>query len=228
MFEPLKDRNSRLRAGTLGASIVLHGFFLAWLLYAPGASVLAPHSVAAGDYGKSLTHLYFPTHSLSNDSDSGKDDSATQASSRRKLVWKKAHENAKPVPVTPPVAAPEAAVEAAAAKAAPAGPAAGTPYGSLDSGDATGDEIRPALPVSSTDPVVDPNDLAGHPEGNVVVEITIDDRGNIVQKMVLQSLGPVVDGKVLAAFESWHFMPATRNGIAIASKQDVHYHFKPS
>jgi len=92
----------------------------------------------------------------------------------------------------------------------------------------SGDEIRPALPVSATDPVVDGADLAGHAEGSVVVEITIDDKGNIVQKVVLQSLGPAVDSKVLAALESWHFSPATRNGVAIPSKQDVYYHFKPT
>ena len=72
-----------------------------------------------------------------------------------------------------------------------------------------------------------PNDLAGHGEGSVVVEITIDDKGNIVQKTILQSLGPLVDAKVLAALENWHFSPATRNGVAIPSKQDVYYHFKP-
>jgi len=44
---------------------------------------------------------------------------------------------------------------------------------------------------------------------------------------VVQSLGPAIDGKVLAALENWHFHPATRDGVPIASKQDVVYHFKP-
>jgi hypothetical protein len=30
---------------------------------------------------------------------------------------------------------------------------------------------------------------------------------------------------VLEALENWRFRPATRNGIAIPSKQDVFYHF---
>jgi protein TonB len=59
-----------------------------------------------------------------------------------------------------------------------------------------------------------------------VVEITIDERGDIVRKTVLQSLGPKLDEKVMAALESWHFNPATRNGIAIASKQDAIFHFR--
>jgi hypothetical protein len=41
-------------------------------------------------------------------------------------------------------------------------------------------------------------------------------------------MDPAIDEKVLAALESWHFHPATRDGIPIPSKQDVHYHFKPS
>jgi TonB family protein len=72
---------------------------------------------------------------------------------------------------------------------------------------------------------VGPADLSGQ-EGDVVVEITIDAQGNIVQKVVIQSLGPAVDQKVLAALENWRFRPATQNGVAIPSKQDVYYHFK--
>jgi TonB family protein len=61
--------------------------------------------------------------------------------------------------------------------------------------------------------------------GDVVIEISIDETGTIVDKRVLVSLGPVIDAKVLAALETWHFQPAMRDGVAIASKQDVHYHF---
>jgi hypothetical protein len=45
--------------------------------------------------------------------------------------------------------------------------------------------------------------------------------------MVVQSLGPAIDAKVLAALENWRFRPATRDGVPIPSKQDVVYHFKP-
>ena len=46
-----------------------------------------------------------------------------------------------------------------------------------------------------------------------------------MQKIVLQSLGPAVDERVLAALEKWHFTPASKNGVPIPSKQDVYYHF---
>jgi protein TonB len=61
--------------------------------------------------------------------------------------------------------------------------------------------------------------------GDVIVEITIDSAGNITDMKVLQSFNPPVDQRVLAALKKWHFLPATRNGVPIPSKQDVHYHF---
>jgi len=46
-----------------------------------------------------------------------------------------------------------------------------------------------------------------------------------VQKVILHSLGPAVDNRLLATLEQWHFTPASKNGVPIPSKQDVHYHF---
>jgi TonB family protein len=102
--------------------------------------------------------------------------------------------------------------------------AAGSPLGTVLEGPLTGEEVRPALPVVSPDPHVAADELGGL-QGDVIVEVTIDEKGNIVQKVVIQSLAPAIDGKVLEALENWRFRPATRNGVAIASKQDVYYHF---
>lgn len=105
------------------------------------------------------------------------------------------------------------------------GAQAGLPYGTLRSGSFYGDEIRPALPVTTSDPVVWPWQLPDIP-GNEVIEITIDERGEIVQKKVLQSLGADIDTKCLAALENWHFRPATKNGAPIPSKQDAIFPFR--
>ena len=101
---------------------------------------------------------------------------------------------------------------------------AGSPLGTVLEGPLTGEEVRPALPVVSPDPRVAADDL-GSLQGDVIVEVTIDENGNIVKKVVVQSLAPAIDGKVLEALENCRFRPATRNGIPIASKQDVYYHF---
>ncbi len=104
--------------------------------------------------------------------------------------------------------------------------AAGSPYGSVSDGSLTGPDVRPALPIVSPDPRVEIADLpAGMREGDEIIEIMIDAQGNIVQTIVISSLSSTVDAKVLAALENWHFLPATRFGVPIPSKQDVHYHF---
>jgi TonB family protein len=63
-------------------------------------------------------------------------------------------------------------------------------------------------------------------EGKVIIEITIDERGEIVRRTVLQSLGADIDNKCLAALENWRFQPATHNGAPIPSKQDAIFPFK--
>lgn len=208
-------------------SLALHGLLLGCLLHSPYPRFLAPSSVAAGEYGGSITHLYWLSPPSQGRTDAKSSAPSRQLAVLRRLAWNKSHKLNKPPKTVAPSSLLEAAIQASASNPSSPPPPAGVPYGTLTDGPALGDEVLPALPVSATDPVVGPNDLAGHGEGSVVVEITIDDRGNIVQKTVLQSLGPVVDAKVLAALENWHFSPATRNGVAIPSKQDVYYHFRP-
>jgi TonB family protein len=59
--------------------------------------------------------------------------------------------------------------------------------------------------------------------GEVVVEVTIDAEGNVVEEKLLRGVGYGVDEKVIAAIQGWHFQPATRNGVPIPSKHDVLY-----
>jgi TonB family protein len=225
-FVAVNAEVSGRRATSLSLSIAFHVLLLGWLLYPPSLKFLAPSSVAAGVRGGSVTTLYWPAHEKTANTSPGASQ-PQQHEARKPLVWKNQSSNKtrkaqeqKPSPATI-----EAESQSPDAGSGNPAPSAGVPYGSQ--GSAFGDEIRPALPVYAYDPVVDPNELPGHVEGSIVVEITIDDKGNIVQKTVLQSLGPAIDKRVLAALEIWHFRPATRNGVAIPSKQDVYYHFKP-
>jgi TonB family protein len=225
MFSPLNTSPSRGKIRALSGSLAAHGILLAWLLHAPSPKVLVPSSVAFGENASSVTHLYWPAQSLA-DGVSSADNSARvqRRAARRRLTWQRRHAAKVTARVTPPALPAADEASAAPSSANPASPA-GTPYGSLADGPASGDELRPALPVATTDPVVPPADLPVT-AGNEVVEITIDASGTIVQKVVLQSLGPAIDSRVLAALENWHFTPATRNGVAIPSKQDVYYHFR--
>jgi TonB family protein len=198
---------------------------LLWILHPATPRLVATASVVNGDHGTTITHLYWPnppSQSTTNTFAGTAADSSQQMNTR--LTWKrrpkaiKAAESETPRPKIGQDDQTSAPGEAAQARPA------GSPMGTVLEGSLTGEEVRPALPVVSPDPHVAADEL-GSLQGDVVVEVTIDEKGTIIQKTVVQSLAPAIDSKVLEALENWRFRPATRNGIAIASKQDVYYHF---
>jgi TonB family protein len=225
MFTPIQAASRQPRLA-MYCSVAAHGLLLLWLLHPASPKLLAPSFVVNGDHGAYITHLYWSNHETQTTADASPGTSA--ADSRQQLnahlTWKRhpktvkaaAHELPRPkIGLDDQTSAPGQAAQARAA---------GSPLGTVLEGPLTGEEVRPALPVVSPDPHVAPDELGGL-QGDVIVEVTIDDQGNIVQKVVVQSLTPAIDGKVLEALENWRFRPATRNGVAIASKQDVYYHF---
>ncbi|HKT52640.1 MAG TPA: energy transducer TonB [Candidatus Angelobacter sp.] len=107
----------------------------------------------------------------------------------------------------------------------PDSPEIGSQLGSSADGPAWGDEVKPALPVSFSDPHIPRGDAPSGLNGDVIVEITIDAEGNVSETKLLQGVGYGIDEKVIAAARAWHFHPATRNGVAILSKQDYRFHF---
>ena len=231
MFAQLAPANARRQTWLRTGSLALHGLILAWILHEPTPLRINPSSVALGQNGNSVTRLYWPTQSP-DDSTHSSSDRATQRYKRErlgqtKLTYKAPARLAKlPTPQTP--LSPAAGDDDSRTQTLSAlghGAQAGLPYGTLNRGPFYGDEIRPALPVATSDPLVYPWQLPDIP-GNEVIEITIDERGEIVKKTVLQSLGPDIDSKCLAALENWRFHPATRNGAPISSKQDAIFPFK--
>jgi TonB family protein len=231
MFAQLNPATVRRQRWLRTGSLAIHAAVLAWLLHTPEPQLLTAVSVALGQNGKSVTRLYWPSKSP-DDSTQGSSDNATeryrhQRLGHEKLTWKTPAQPAKLAPPQNPLAHTTAEDNSTTQtlSALGHGAQAGLPYGTLNRGSLFGDEVRPALPVTTFDPVAYPWELPDS-EGNVVVEIVIDVRGDIVAKIVLQSLGPKLDEKVLLALENWHFQPATRNGSPIASKQDAIFHFR--
>ena len=225
MFTAPQSTERRFPAAAL-CSAALHCLLLFWLLYPATPKVVATTFVVNGDHGTQIAHLYWPNQSTQavNDASPGTSDASTQQQLSTRLTWrqrakmKKSGKRELPRPrlgVDTETTLPGQTAQVHAA---------GSPLGTVLDGPLTGEEVRPALPVVSPDPVVPVAELNGL-QGDVVVEVTIDEQGNIVRKTVIQSLAPSIDGKVLEALENWRFRPATRNGIAIPSKQDVFYHF---
>jgi len=226
----LQSAFSSSRMGAWCASLILHGIFLLWLFRAPNPDFLAPAFVAHGDQGTFVAHLYWPSHGTNTDTASDSGPVGAAASAHHEMLRKTRLTFPQPSKaqkknrqrVSASQAPPDTETTTSDQLRQPT--AAGSSYGTALEGPLSGYEIRPALPVFSPDPAVDASDLAGA-EGDIIVEVTIDDHGTIVQKNVIQSLGPKVDAKVLAALANWHFRPATRNGVPIPSKQDVYYHY---
>lgn len=118
-------------------------------------------------------------------------------------------------PKPKPAPAPPVPVEAARA---------GSQNGSMFSGPAKGIEATPAIPLAFPDPEIYPWQVSGL-QGDVIVEVTIDQKGNVSDTRVLQSLKQDIDEKCIATLRNWRFRPAMVDGMAIASRQDVHFHF---
>lgn len=228
MFNSDPPIGFRRRRGILVASVACHLVVLVLALRAPNPSIVKVQQLRYGNGGHTLTRLYwsnqFSVDALPSTSDSPAKRSREQTARSKPLdspskslqIRLEKHQRI--------IAANTGNTTASAGhNATPA--TAGSAYGSLNSGDLTGTEVRPALWISGPNPAVMANDLAEGLEGSIIVEITIDDQGNVVATQLLQSLSPAVDSRVIAALQMAHFIPAKRNGVSIASKQDVYYHF---
>ena len=101
----------------------------------------------------------------------------------------------------------------------------GSPWGRVPGSPVTGDEVVPALPQVFPDPPVSRADLPTGVEGDVIVEVTIDAEGNVIETRLLQGIGYGVEQKVLAVLQRWHFRPAMKDGVTIASQHIVHFHY---
>ncbi|HTZ96157.1 MAG TPA: energy transducer TonB [Terriglobales bacterium] len=211
MFTQLTAATPKRPGALRCISLVAHLAFLAWLVHSPAPMFIAPSSVTRGNSGTTVTRLYF-----------GGDSGVTQ-DHPSSIVLPRSAKNEKGRRLAPLAPKRQAGNDTVAALNSNEGPA-GSPYGSLSVGSIFGLEVRPALPIVSPDPVIGSDSLEGM-VGDEIIEITIDERGNIIATHVLQSLGPQVDQRVLAALAQWQFSPATKNGVPIPSKQDVHYHF---
>lgn len=118
------------------------------------------------------------------------------------------------------------------AKASPAPSAASTAAaGAGVSGESSlGDgNISIALVRTHPRPAPDLSSLPHGAAGDVVLEVTIDAEGRIAAATLARGLGAPIDQAVLAMVQAqWTFAPATRNGVAIASEQELLFHYERS
>jgi TonB family protein len=196
VFDPPQRASNSWRPAAL-LSAAGHGLFVLVLIFRPlHASIVKPSDIRFG-FGAVVTELVY----------------AAPLELRERPLDR--------VPYRKPVARKIGKTQVANPVADPL--QAGSEKGSLPDGPTIGFVREPALPIVGPD--VPRSSLPAGIQGDVIVEITIDTQGNVAETRVLQSLGPEVDEKVLATLHMWHFRPATTDGVANVSKQDVHFHF---
>jgi periplasmic protein TonB len=199
---PLVSVSATLRRW-VAASVVLHLCVLGALLY-----VRSPQLTTVERPGDASGHLLSLTYSPGFSAPAAK--IQTMKTPARK-----------PVPSSSvPAPAPEQPVVSAAATAAPAKADAASGMDSLGDGDTT-----LALVVVHPSPKPDLSQLPAGTSGDVIVDVVIDKDGKIAKFTMKRGLGHGVDETVLATIQTWTFQPATRNGLPVASEQELLFHY---
>ncbi|MGA7156871.1 MAG: TonB family protein [Acidobacteriaceae bacterium] len=127
----------------------------------------------------------------------------------------------KPVPASKlpsPVPAPPVVSAAVTPAPAHADAASGT--------DALGDaDITIALVLQHPTPEPDLSQLPSGTSGDVIIDVVIDKDGRIAKSVLTRGLGHGVDQTVMATIQQWTFQPAKRNGVPVASEQELLFHY---
>ncbi len=188
------------------ATIVFHN---------PRAIELSPAWLTYGDGAHTYKLTYFPP--------GANDDTRADAA---KLLFPRQASKQRPHPQSqPPKPAPEPRQVTANAEAGDHDSHAGSPLGTMIDGPITGHEVHVAYPVVYPDPPVERAALPRDLVGDVVIEVTIDSQGNVVETKIVQAIGHGLDEKIEATLRRRHYQPATLDGTPVASRHDVHFHF---
>ncbi|HEY7097248.1 MAG TPA: TonB family protein [Terriglobales bacterium] len=193
-------------------SIALHCVALYCLLRSPDPIFVKPSGIQFGKNGTATQLIYFPKPGST-------EAQASAAANSRKLTYPKVRTSQVRAPE--PTALQPGEKDQASAKAEAL---AGSPRGSLSYGPITGHEVRPAFPIVYPDPIIPDSEIPDGATGDVVIEVTIDESGLVTATRVLQPFAGIEE-KVVSVLRTWRFTPATMDGVAIPSQQDVHFHF---
>jgi TonB family protein len=215
VFTGLQPATSHLKSyRAVGVSVAAHLVLLfAVALRHPRVIELTPAWLAYGDGTHSYRVTYFSP---------GSQDGAAEAKlalPRESLVPRPRLRSSASKPATDhqPVAANAEAVEHNSR--------GGSPLGTMIDGPIDGHEVHVAYPIVYPDPPVARSELPRDLQGDVVIEVTIDSQGNVVETRILQAIGHGIDEKIMATLRQWRYQPATLDGVPVASKHDVHFHF---
>jgi len=202
------------RHRTVASSVVAHLALLIVIVFYTGPVIdIHPDWLAHGDSDHTYRLTYIPPDDLTPD---------TPPDAAR-LIYPKQPAKPRVSPKLKVRKPPEQIV--VDADAADHNSQAGSPLGTVLDGPITGHEVHVAYSVVHPDPPVDRAALPRDLVGDVVIEVTIDSQGNVVETKIMQAIGHGIDEKIESTVRRWHFQPATLDGTPVASRVDVHYHF---
>ncbi len=211
-IQPASSGFRRYRA--VGVSVAAHLTVLAVIVFHnPKVFELGPAWLAHGDGARD----YKPIYIAPDASDIISPDAAKLIFPRQANKMRAHLATSRPAPDPQPVVAD---VEAGDHNSH-----AGSPLGTMIDGPITGHEVHVAYPTVYPDPPVDRTELPRDLVGDVVIEVTIDSTGNVVETKIVQAIGHGIDEKIESTLRRWHYQPATLDGTPVASRHDVHFHF---
>jgi len=204
MLQDQQRGNSVLQSRWLSASIALHLLILGILLYNRGPLLKATQ--LPGDHnGHYLALSYVP----------GQTASPASAKSSPQVIQHLPDR----LPAPPKLSLPSPSTTSAPSDTTATTVTTGT--------DALGDgDIKIASVLVHPHPDPDLSRLPSGTSGDVVVDVTIDSSGHIAKFTMSRGLGHGIDETVLATIQHWTFQPATRNGIPVASEQELLFHYE--
>lgn len=216
MFAGQQLPSQARRNVSFGVSALVHSAVVIMCCWRPEPVLIQPTLRAQGDHGASIV-LYFAPSAQQQMlvAEPAKPKPARLYLPRRA----KQPYNAK---FTDQPGAPAHNVDAQVSSTAP-----GTKEGTDPVGFDSGADVRPAIETSLVDPPVLKSEIPSGVEGDVIVEVTIDEQGNVIATRLLKGLGHGIDEKVIATIRNnWHYRPATRDGVPIPSKYDARFHYR--
>jgi TonB family protein len=84
---------------------------------------------------------------------------------------------------------------------------------------------EPAFPVFFPSPDVSDRSLLPPAERKIIVEVNVSALGDVTDEKLVQGLGNNLDQIVMSTVKSWRFHPATLNGTAIGSVEELVFPF---
>ncbi len=82
-----------------------------------------------------------------------------------------------------------------------------------------------ALTMYSPSPAPDLSVLPRGLQGDVIVDVTINTDGRVSDLTVLKTLGYGLESSVVSTVRTWTFRPAQKDGVPVASVQELRFHF---